>query len=158
MTLSTKNLTGGRVLVKGEDIDGTFGETVLDGNEWAYVKAQRAHSEAHDDFDQAVEEFFAPLMEASAKLESSLQVAQIDPISYLVIDEGEEPVEGRQATVVKLSKDSIVLRLLEQGDQARLVWVDGSLEVLETLGNAGGGDSSDAQSDGGVANGEPVTQ
>jgi hypothetical protein len=148
MTFTTKQLTGGRVLVKGTDSDGTNGETVLDGTDWAYAKAQAAHAEAHEDFDALVNDFFAPLIEASEKLESTLAAPQLDQSSYFVIDEGEEAVPGRQRTVIKLSRDSVILRLIEEGKSDRLVWVAGELEVLEVL--PGTGDVAAA-----IGNGDP---
>jgi hypothetical protein len=133
MTFTTNALTGGRVLVRGQDSTGTNGETVLDGTEWAQAKAQAAHFEAHEGFDAAVEEFFAPLVEAAEKLESSLAMPALDRSSYFVIDEGEEATPGRSSTVIKLGRDSVILRLIEEGQSDRLVWVAGDLEVLEVL-------------------------
>lgn len=133
MTFTTLALTGGRVLVKGTDHTGTAGETVVDGSEWAQVKRQAAHAEATEAFDDAVNEFFGPLMAAAEQLEDSLAIPAPDEISYFVIDEGEEGTAGREPSVIKLSRDSIVLRLLERGQGDRLVWVAGDLEILEVL-------------------------
>lgn len=133
MTFTTSHLTGGRVLVRGTDTTGTQGETVLDGTDWARAKQHAAHAEAHEGFDAAVEEFFAPLLEASERLESTLAMPALDKDSYFVIDEGEEPTTGRSPVVIRLSRDSVVLRLIEEGHTDRLVWVGGELEVLEVL-------------------------
>lgn len=138
MTFTTLALTGGRVLVKGQDHTGVTGETVLDGSEWAQAKQQATHFEAHEGFEAAVEEFFAPLVEAAEKLESSLAMPTLDKSSYFVIDEGEEPTEGRTPTVIKLGRDAVILRLIEEGQSDRLVWVAGELEVLEVLPGTGG--------------------
>jgi hypothetical protein len=137
MSFTTLALTGGRVLVKGTDSTGTEGQTVLDGSEWAQAKRQVAHAEAHEDFDQLVTDFFAPLLEAQEKLEATLSVPQLDQSSYFVIDEGEEATAGRAPTIIKLGKDSIVLRLLEEGKSDRLVWVNDELEILEVLPGTG---------------------
>lgn len=133
MTFTTLNLTGNRVLVKGQDHTGTEGEAVLDGSQWAEVKRQQAHAKAHDNFDSEVEAFFAPIVEAAELLESTLVVPAPDPASYVVIDEGEEGTGGRPAVVRHLHQHSIVLRLIEEGQSDRLVWVGGNLEILETL-------------------------
>jgi hypothetical protein len=133
MTFTTIPLTGERTLVKGQDQFGVEGEVVLDSAEWNHVQAQVAVLEAHETFDSAVEAFFAPLMEAQAQLEASHSRPEIDPVSYIVLDEGEEGTPARQRHVHKLGRDAIVLRILEDGDHDRLVWVAGQLEVLATI-------------------------
>ena len=129
---TTTNLTGERVLVRGTDQFGTEGQTIVHAEQWNDIKARSSHLEAHENFDAAVEEFFAPLMEAADLLNSSAQ-PKVDPISYVVLQEGTEAQQGQDEIAVKLSVDSIVLRLLEQGDYGRLVWVNDQLEVLEVM-------------------------
>ena len=124
------NLSGERVLVKGTDQFGTTGQTVLDATEWNNVKAQLNHRDAHAEFDEAVEEFFAPLLAAADKLNAP---ATTDTDSYVVLVEGTEAQAGNDEVRIKLSKDSIVLRLLERGDTDRLIWVNDTIEVLEVL-------------------------
>lgn len=130
---TTIPLTGERVLVKGTDQFGTTDETVLSSEEWSEVKRHMLLDEAAENFDAKVEEFFAPLLAAADQLENTSAVPKPDPISYVVIHEGTEAVEGRDEVAIKLNPDSVVLRLLEQGDFERLVWVNGGLEVLEVL-------------------------
>lgn len=122
-------LTNQRVLVRGTDVFGAAGETVLCSAQWEDIQAAQAHSQAHDDFDTAVEEFYAPLLAAAEKFESS-SVPVEDPTGYIVVSEGVQATEGRAESRVRLNTDSIILRLLEQGDTDRLVWVGDSLEVL----------------------------
>lgn len=129
---TTLKLTGERVLVKGTDSAGTEGNTVLDASEWNEVTAHRSHADASENFDAEVEKFFAPIMKAAEKF-AEAGTKEIDPISYVTIHEGTDSVQGRDAVTIKLSHDSIVLRLLEQGDHDRLVWVNDTLEVLEVL-------------------------
>lgn len=133
MSFTTLNLTGERVLVKGTDTQGTEGSVVLDATEWNQVKRQQAHASAHEDFDATVEEFFAPLLAAAEKFEDSKAQPELDPIAYVVVHEGTPAVQGQDEVRLRLSGDSIVLRLLESGDTDRLVWVHEQLEVLETL-------------------------
>lgn len=127
---TTATLTNDRVMVKGTDRFGTEGTTVLDGSEWAQVKRHQAFHTAESAFDQSVEEFFAPLMAAADQLEQALSVPKPDPITYVVLDEGEEGTDGRERSVIKLSPDSVVLRIIESGETDRLVWVMDSLEVM----------------------------
>ncbi len=142
---TTTNLTGERVLVRGTDQFGTEGQTVVFASQWNDVKARSSHMEAHESFEAAVEEFFAPIMEAADLLNSSAQ-PKVDPISYVVLQEGTEAEQGRDEIAVKLTVDSIVLRLLEQGDYDRLVWVNDQLEVLEVMDFDVDTDNGDAES------------
>lgn len=130
---TTIPLSNERVLVKGTDRFGTSGETVLDGSAWAEVKRHRAYHEATDGFDAAVEEFFAPLMEAADKLEQAISLPKPDPDTYVVLSEGVEGTPGKEAEVIKLGPDSVVLRLIERGDTDRLVWVMDRLEVMAVV-------------------------
>lgn len=130
MTFTTIALQNDRTLVRGTDIAGAVGETILDSSQWAELKQRELHMQAHDAYDAAVEAFYAPLVEAAAKVEGSFAPVQ-DPLSIVVLDEGTEAVQGQAAVVVKLTHDSQVLRLLEQGGSAtdRLLWVNDSLEI-----------------------------
>lgn len=132
MSFTTMNLTNERVLVRGTDVTGREGEAVLDSAEWNHVKQHRQVAEAGKEFDATVEQFFAPLMEAAEKFETA-QVKAEDPIAKFVIHEGTAAVRGQDEVAIRLSHDSIVLRLIEKGDTDRLVWVGDSLEVLEVL-------------------------
>lgn len=133
MSFTMLNLSGERVLIKGTDNQGTEGQTVVSSSEWNEVKRHTQHSEAHEDFDRVVEEFFKPLTEAAEKLDLAFNQKSRDPISYVVLDEGSEGEARREEVVIKLSHDSVVLRILESGDTDRLVWVGDTLEVLEVL-------------------------
>lgn len=125
-------LTGQRALVRGTDFTGMTGETVLDSTEWTNVKAQLSHRDAHSEFDEAVEEFFAPLMAAVEKLQQGATPAGSSD-EYVTLVEGTEAQQGQDEVRIQLNHDSIVLRLVERGDFGRLVWVNGTLEVLEVL-------------------------
>ena len=127
---TTINLAGDRVLVRGVDTYGTNGETVLDGSEWAEVQRHEAKKEAAEAFDAAVDEFYAPLVEAAEALNEGLQPTE-DPNAYVVFHEGVEGVEEKPAIRVKLSKDAQILRLLASDHTDRLIWVDGDLEILQ---------------------------
>lgn len=133
MTFTTMNLTGERVLVRGTDLTGKDGETVLDSSQWNEVNRHRNVAEAGKDFDAEVDNFFAPLLRAAEKFETAREGRDEDPIAKFVLHEGTPSVQGREEIAVHLNKDSIVLRLIERGDTDRLVWVGDSLEVLEVL-------------------------
>jgi hypothetical protein len=134
MSFSTTRLVNHRVIVQGTDIFDVSGKTTLDSTQWDEIKADNSYSQALDAFDAAVEQFFAPLIEASESVAAAQPVAvPVDPMSYVVLSEAVEGVEAQPAQLVHLSADSIVLRLIEEGDTDRLVWVDGRLEVLELV-------------------------
>lgn len=128
MTFTTINLTGDRVLVRGTDISGAAGEEVLDASQWNELNARDDVSRAQQAFDDAVHEFFAPLTEAAEKAHKALEQPE-DSTAYVVVDEGSEGQQRRPKQVVKLTRDSIVLRLIEEGTTDRLIWVNDQLEV-----------------------------
>lgn len=129
-SFTATNLVDDRVLVNGTDKFGNTGSTVLNGAQWAGVNKHDEFSQASADFDAAVEAFFAPLTEAADKLEEVAAGKPTDSIGYVVLHEKQEHQSGQPEVLVKLTNDSIVLRLIESGDTDRLVWVDGKLEVL----------------------------
>lgn len=129
MTFKTQALTGNRVIVSGTDVNGVQNQTVVDGAEWASIKAERNFGDAEAAFGASVEEFFAPLLEAAEAMGKALEVPT-DELEYLVISEGVEATPGTEAHVVRLSRDSQILRLIEEGDSDRLVWVGDDLEIL----------------------------
>ena len=128
---TTTQLIGDRVLVRGTDRFGTEGETVLEGFAWAQVKRHSAFKDAEATFNDAVEEFFAPLMQAADALEDSLSVRKPNPDTYVVLNEGVEATPGVEREVIHLDPDSVVLRLIEAGQGDRLVWVMDRLEVID---------------------------
>lgn len=130
MTFSTINLTGERVLVRGTDIHGVDGETTLDASQWNELSVRKDVQDAEEQFAAAVEEFFAPIVEAAEKAKSSVK-KPTDNIGFVVIQEPEEAKAGKPGHVVHLTRDSIVLRLIESGNTDRLIWVNGELEVTE---------------------------
>ena len=124
----TTDLSGNRVLVEGTDVRGNFGSQVIDASEWLEIKGALKHNEAHEQFDDTVRS--APLMEAVDALQADRQ-PQLDPLSYVVVQEGVDSVQGQDEIAVRLSPDSMILRLLEDDPQTiRLIWVNDVLEIL----------------------------
>jgi hypothetical protein len=129
---TTTRLVDERVLVQGTDVFGNEGQTVLDSSQWTEVNSHKEFDQATAAFDAAVEEFFKPLTEAAEAVGKKLE-KQPDPIGFVVLSEEVAGVQGKPAHLVKLTKDSTVLRILESGDHDRLAWVNDQLEVLEVL-------------------------
>lgn len=130
MTFNTIPLTGDRVLVRGTDIHGSTGECTLDASQWNELNARTDLDRAQRAFDDAVQEFFAPLTEAAEKAKRSIELPE-DSAAFVVIDEGSEGEARRPRQVVRLTRDSMVLRLIEDGNTDRLIWVNGELEVAQ---------------------------
>ena len=119
-TFITTALANGSVLVTGASGTRSY-QTLLDGREFASLKQHEAVNMAEKDYDQKVRDFFAPLTDA---VDAVAEVARptIDPAFIYIVEEGEESVEGRPATIIELDEDTVILRLLDQGNVARLQW------------------------------------
>lgn len=126
---TTLELVNDQTLVIGEDIKGVTGQQVVDSSQWAEIKAHAQLDQANEEFNQAVEEFFAPLNAAADKAQAATSRPQ-DPSSYIVLHEGVEGAQEQPAHVVALSKGSVILRLIEEGQHNRLIWVNEELVVL----------------------------
>lgn len=134
MTFTITNLVGSRALVQGTDRFGVKGEVVLDASQWIELQAHTDFNKASADFDAAVEKFFEPLTKAQDKLADAMK-AKLDDVETLVLEEAVEGSPGREARVVRLTKDSQVLRLIEEGKaDDRLIWVNDTLEITEASG------------------------
>jgi uncharacterized protein YgbK (DUF1537 family) len=123
-------LANQRSLVRGEDKTGAIGETVVSHAQWDELNVRSKFDEASAEFDRAVQEFFAPLTEAAEKAAATV-AEQKDELSFVVLGDEVEHVQGEAAQVVELSKDSQILRAIETDQTDRLIWVGGDLEITE---------------------------
>ena len=121
-----QTMLGGQALVVGTDITGKSGQTVVSTVQWDELTGRDNFSKATADFDAAVEKFFAPLEKAAKKAKKALERPSQDPAEYIVLKEAVKGRESQPAEVVALNRDSIILRLIEEGQTDRLVWVDES--------------------------------
>lgn len=128
MTFNTQALTGNRVLVT-EGTGNKAKSTVLDGTQWAEIKAEQSFLDADATFNETVAAFFAPITEAAEAANKAIEVPT-DELEFIVLNEGTEGVASTPAHVVQLTKDSQILRLLEDGNTKRLVWVGDTLDIL----------------------------
>lgn len=126
------DLVGDRTLVEGTDARGNTGSTVVSNKEWREIAGTSEFNKATEAFDAAVDKFFKPLVDAAEALEHAVVETPKDPASYVVLEEGTEGVEAKDPVVVKLSRDSVILRLIEEGGKSadRLAWINDELEVL----------------------------
>lgn len=121
-------LMGERAQVSGTDVAGNSGRTVVSTAQWDELNANTAFDKAKEAFDEAVENFFKPLTDAAEKLETAMSRPE-DSIGYVVLHEGVSGTQAQDEVIVKLTRDSIVLRLIEEGDTDRLLWVGDDLEI-----------------------------
>ena len=126
----TTRLANHRVLVKGTDQFGTTDQTVLDSTQWDGIKAELTKSTVEDQFNAAVEEFYAPLLEKIDAIVADAQKSVVDDAYVLTVGETVNAVEAVAPTVYRLNQDSAILRLLEEGRTDRLVWVNDKLEII----------------------------
>ena len=124
------NMVNDRALVKGVDKFGTTGSQVICTVQWNELVKRDQHMLAHEAFDDAVEQFFAPIVDAQDALVASAQGKEPDPITYVVLEEAVEGVQGKDEIRVKLNDSSVILRIIENGELDRLIWVNDALEVL----------------------------
>ena len=66
------------------------------------------------------------LVEAGEKIKEAQAGNPQDAAEYVVISEGVEGVKAEAKQIVQLSKDSMILRFIEDGNTDRLVWIDES--------------------------------
>lgn len=121
-----QTMLGGTALVSGTDKLGNTGKTQVFTHQWDELQGRTNFSKAQEDFDREVEKFFAPLEKAAKKAAKAMARPSQDPAEYIVLKEEVKGQQARPAEVVALSRDSIILRLIEEGDTDRLVWIDES--------------------------------
>lgn len=125
---NTTILAGQRVLVTGSKKNQ---QTILDSTEWDSIKAHQAYHLAGDAFDEAVTAFFAPILEAADKANAALveSLPKRDDAFVIVLSEGTEGVEEVEPEVIQLGRDAAILRMIEEGNTDRLVWVGDTIEI-----------------------------
>ena len=119
-------LINAQYLVTGSDITGQSGTVVLESEAWDFVKHMRAHEVADAEFDAAVEEFFAPIVDAATKRASALTRPGNQ---WATVTFGED-VEGSRARTIELDTAGIILRILEETDGSALRWANGQLVAV----------------------------
>lgn len=121
-SFTVQNMLGSKALVSGVDDLGNTGSVVLDTTQWDEIQTNARFSTAKADFDAAVNEFFAPLVEAAEAAEAAAQQTY-DELEYVVVTEAQEGQPSVEQEILELTRDSIILRIIESGDTSRLIWV-----------------------------------
>ena len=131
MSFTMQTMLGSTAVVSGTDINGNSGSTTVSTAQWDELNGRTNFSKAQADFDAEVEKFFEPLTKAAEKAQQALAGKTQDPVEFVVLSEATDGVKAQPAQIVALSKDSIIIRLIEEGTTDRLVWVnDTTLGVL----------------------------
>ena len=126
----TTKLAGHRVLVQGSEKDQTC---ILDSSEWDEVRGHLTAHVASEEYDAAIERFFAPITRAADKLNATLAKAMgpTDSRSQIVINPGVEAVGGIEPEIIELGRDATILRMIESDHTEQLIWVGSSIELLQ---------------------------
>lgn len=127
-TFVATELTNNQYLVTGTDIIDAEHQALLDGTEWNELKEEARADAAGKKLDQAISDFYAPLIAAEEELKKSM-AAQLDPDAFIVEEEGGPGQPATKRIVRELQPDTVVLRLIDQGKIDRLRWVKDSVVV-----------------------------
>ena len=125
----TTKLAGDRVLVQGTDANES---TILDSTQFDELVARDSFKDAEASFNDAVQSFFAPIVEAAETAETLLTMARelADPAFSFELEPEVKGVEGKPAVRLHLDHDTVVLRMIASGDTSRLLWVNGQIEIV----------------------------
>lgn len=126
MTFTTKTTADGGTLVEGTDSVGNTGQQVLYSDKWNSVVAMRNHAIDESEFKDVVDQVFGPLVDKAAEIRARRKG---NDLTRVVITEG---VEGVEELAVDLVGDNqgTVLKLLDEGREDLLRWVDSKLIAL----------------------------
>lgn len=132
MSFTITRLANQQALIAGTDKFGTEGKTVVSTARFDEVNRELSVLDAQDSFDNKVESFFAPLVEAVDELRKAAAAVPVnDPASYVTVRTGTEGTVGEQGLTLYFDADGTVLNLIENGDHSRLVWMGDRLLVTE---------------------------
>lgn len=126
MSFTVTYLAGDRALVQ----ENTH-QIIVDAEEYLAMKLRQEKTGLIAQYDQSVADFFKPLTDMADKIKSvEEQENRIDPDFHFVLAEGTEGEEPVRREVYRLEKDTVILRLIEEGRTERLIWIGDQLEIL----------------------------
>lgn len=126
MTFTVTRLANSQAIVQGTDHLGNSGRLLLSTFYYDDWKTSHATDTAKEEFDSAVEDFFAPLMAAAEKLDAARNKPDpIDPMFTVVTGEKVEGTDAVHQTIEILDLNTAILRaVLDLQDTSRLIWID----------------------------------
>ena len=119
---NTTKLNNHRVLIEGPKGQ----HYIADGSQLVDIDAYITAKEAEEQYNYETEEFFAPLLDASDKLEAALKARSDARDAYtekVIFTEGRPAIPAVEEDSVVLTHDSQVLLRLRRGDDSQLRWV-----------------------------------
>lgn len=122
MTFTTTELANEEYLVEGRDSRGNGGQMIVHGAQWNRINRNDEISRLHEEFDDKVAEFFAPLTAAVDELNEASRVT-VDPLLYIVEQEGREGTPAQRRVLTELEPGTVILRAIATGNSDRLIWV-----------------------------------
>lgn len=131
MTFTVTRLAGNRAVVSGTDAAKNKGSVILDTTQYDHIAHSTAVAEATAEFDATVHAFYAEIEAATDKLtEAQNAPVNSDDRFKLVVSEAVEGACAHPEISITLSKDTVILRLIDAGESDQLVWVGDALEIL----------------------------
>lgn len=127
MSFTRTNLVGDDVLVEGTDVRNVDGSMVVNAKQWLHIKRHNSFQAALTSVDDAIEALLAPVQAAIDDAQASLKRPEMDSLLYVVEQEEVVGTEPQHRVITKLSPDSVILRVLEDGQDDRLIWVNDRL-------------------------------
>ena len=118
---TTTQLTNHRVLIEGPKGQ----HYIADETQLVDIDAYLDAKDAEEEFNSTTEAFFAPLLDASDKLEAAFQARKdvLDAYTEKVIfTEGQPAVPAVREDSVELTHDSQILIRLRRGNDSQLHW------------------------------------
>lgn len=135
MTFTVTRLADSQALISGTDRFSVSGQMVVSTAQWDDIKNNKLFHKATEAFDDQVQEFFKDILDAAAEVQAVLDGSKKaqDPNEFVVFSEGTEGVAAVEPEIRRLSHDSQVLRLIEEGNSDRLLWVHDELVITEYI-------------------------
>ena len=129
---SITTLQGSRALVRGTDVTGTTGQTVLSTKVHDSISAAVNRNNAKQDMDDTFRDFFAPLTEALADFEDVRHAETCDGADreVFVVEQPVQAVEATPGEFIELDQDAKILVRIQRGMFDTLIWVGDKLEIL----------------------------
>jgi hypothetical protein len=119
-------LIGGGFWVKGTDVTGTSGETLLRSEPWEALQDYLQLQAAEEVFSFEVATIFAPITKVAEELKAAK--SKDTQWSVVVIEAGQE---GQDQVEVELDPPGTLLRLLKETNGDCLRWVGNELIALQ---------------------------
>lgn len=132
-TFTIQYLANDRALITGYDDEGEHHKAIYSSAEYTHLQEHGLYGEAEEVYNNMVAEFYAPITEAVAALDEqkeAIAAAKMDPALYVVVQEEVEGVEEKRQILQRLEHGTVIIRLIENDEVHRLIWVNDSIELL----------------------------